>query len=234
MPYPGFPSEKPLSYPPSPLLLLWGCFPTHPPTYSDLPALEFPYTGALSLHRTKGLSPTDARQSHPLLRMQLEPWFLHVYFLIGDLVTGSSDVCVWGGCLVGWYCCSSYGAANPFSFFSPFSNCSIEVPVLSPMVAYVLKWLEGNWFFGLHDLPCVGKISCGNIIWINMGDVIGGREDVEVMFCRRLKNIWGWVLRLAQSLGRELDYLGLLKNKGSNEPKDPERMSTHLDRLISS
>ena len=28
----------------------------HPPIHSHLPVLEFPYTGALSLHRTKGLS----------------------------------------------------------------------------------------------------------------------------------------------------------------------------------
>jgi hypothetical protein len=30
-------------------------FPTHPPTPACLPALAFPYTGPLRLHRTKGL-----------------------------------------------------------------------------------------------------------------------------------------------------------------------------------
>ena len=33
----------------------------HPPTYSHLTALGFLYTGASSLHRTKGLPPIDAR-----------------------------------------------------------------------------------------------------------------------------------------------------------------------------
>jgi hypothetical protein len=37
------------------------------------------------------------------------------------------------GCLVGWYC-SSYGAANPFIFFSPFSKSSIGDPMLNQMV----------------------------------------------------------------------------------------------------
>jgi hypothetical protein len=39
------------------------------------------------------------------------------------------------GALVGWYCYSSYGFANPFSFFSPFSNFSIGDPMLSPMIS---------------------------------------------------------------------------------------------------
>ena len=30
---------------------------TQPPTHSHLPALAFPYTGVLSLYRTKGLFP---------------------------------------------------------------------------------------------------------------------------------------------------------------------------------
>jgi hypothetical protein len=41
---------------------------------------------------------------------------------------------LWGGGLVGWYCCSSYGVANLFSSFSPFSNSSIGDPTLSTMV----------------------------------------------------------------------------------------------------
>jgi hypothetical protein len=39
--------------PSSLMLLLWGC--SHPCTYSSLIALAFLYTGASSLHRTKGL-----------------------------------------------------------------------------------------------------------------------------------------------------------------------------------
>jgi hypothetical protein len=37
------------------------------------------------------------------------------------------------GGLVSSYCCSSYGAANPFNSLCPFSNSFIGDPVLSPM-----------------------------------------------------------------------------------------------------
>ena len=46
IPFPGFPSEKPLSPLPSP---------AHQPTHSHFPVLAFPYTMASSLHRTKDL-----------------------------------------------------------------------------------------------------------------------------------------------------------------------------------
>jgi len=50
-----FPLQKPAVT--SPLfLLLRGCSLTHPPTPSHLTTLVFPYTGAWSLDRTKGLS----------------------------------------------------------------------------------------------------------------------------------------------------------------------------------
>ena len=88
----------------------------HPPTYSCPPALAFPNTGELSLHRTKGLSshwcPTRPSSStYATGAMDCALWNL-----VGSLVPGRSGV------LFGWYCCSSYGAANPFSSFSPFSN----------------------------------------------------------------------------------------------------------------
>jgi hypothetical protein len=53
IPFPGFHSATPLSHPPS--LCFYGDIP-HPPTHPCLTALAFPYTGTLSLHRTKGLS----------------------------------------------------------------------------------------------------------------------------------------------------------------------------------
>jgi hypothetical protein len=55
----------------------------------------------------------------------------HVYYLVDGLVHGSS---VGGGGLVDWYCCFSYGVANPFNSFHPFSNSSIGDPMFSPMV----------------------------------------------------------------------------------------------------
>ena len=43
-----------ISPPKTPYLILPP--PAHPPTHSCFPVLAFPYTGAQSLHRTKGLS----------------------------------------------------------------------------------------------------------------------------------------------------------------------------------
>jgi hypothetical protein len=55
---------------------------------------------------------------------------LHVYCLVGNLVPESS------GGSVGWSCFSSYVIPNPFSSFSPFSNSSNGVPMLSAMVGF--------------------------------------------------------------------------------------------------
>jgi hypothetical protein len=55
-------------------------------------------------------------------------------WLVGGSIPGS-----FGGRregLGGSYCCSSYGAANLFSSFSPFPNISIGGPMLSPMVSW--------------------------------------------------------------------------------------------------
>jgi hypothetical protein len=70
--------------------------------------------------------PIDVWHGHPLLYMQLEPWVPPcVLSLVGVLDPGG---------LVGWYCCSLYGVANPVSSFSPSPNSSIVDPMLSPMV----------------------------------------------------------------------------------------------------
>jgi hypothetical protein len=47
IPFPGFPSKNPHPHPPPP---------AHQPTHSCFLVLAFPYTGASSLLRTKGLS----------------------------------------------------------------------------------------------------------------------------------------------------------------------------------
>jgi len=61
--------------------------------------------------------------------MQLEPWAPSCVLFCWWF----SPWELWGD-LFGWYCCSSYGFANPFSSFSSFSNSSIGDPTLSPMV----------------------------------------------------------------------------------------------------
>jgi len=94
---------------PSPLpLLLWRCSLTYPPAPSNLPALTFPYTRALSLHRTKGLF------SHWCLIKTSSATYV-------DEAIGRSMCTLWTmwfpwelwGVLVGWYCCCSYGLEKP-------------------------------------------------------------------------------------------------------------------------
>jgi hypothetical protein len=73
--------------------------------------------------------------SHKAILCYMCSWSTHsmcleslpVYSLIGGLVPGNYGV------LVGSYCCSSYGTANPFTSLGTFSSFSIEDPVLSPM-----------------------------------------------------------------------------------------------------
>jgi hypothetical protein len=87
----------------------------------------------LSLHKTKDLS------SHWCMTWCMTSSSLcyvcswsHMYSFVDGLVL---QVGVLGsGGLVGWYCWSSYGVANAFSSFSPFSNYSIGDRDLSPMV----------------------------------------------------------------------------------------------------
>jgi hypothetical protein len=117
---------------PSPLpLLLWECFTTHLPIPTSLPRYFLHW----------GVKPSE--DQGPLLPLMFDKvilcyicsWShvsLHVYSLVGGLVPGSSG----SRDLVGWYCCSSYGVANPFSSFRPFCNFSIGDPVLSRMVDF--------------------------------------------------------------------------------------------------
>ena len=128
-----------LPSPPSPPASL-RMFP-YPPTYSHLPSLALPYTGSLSLPKTKGLSSHCCLKARPLLHMQLEPC-VPSYIFFGWWFSPWE---LWQG-LVGWYCCSSYGVANPFSSFSPFSNSSIDVSMLNPIVGckHLPLYLSGS------------------------------------------------------------------------------------------
>ena len=62
----------------------------YPPTHSHLTALAFPYTGASSLHRTKG--PLLPLMSIKAILCYVCGWShrsLHMYSLFGGLVPGS-------------------------------------------------------------------------------------------------------------------------------------------------
>jgi hypothetical protein len=100
-------------------LLLWGCSPTHLLPPASLP-WHFLHWGIKASPDQVPFLPLMPNQG--ILRYYAGAMSLHVYAFVGGLVAGSS------GRLVNWYC-SSYGVANPFSFFRPFSNSSIEDPI---------------------------------------------------------------------------------------------------------
>jgi hypothetical protein len=107
-------------------LLLWGYSSTHI-TSTFLPLIHL----HLGIYRTfigsRISSSIHAWPGQPLLHMHLEPSVLLCWLL--------SPWSSWQGeGLVGRYCCSSYGVANSFNLFCPFSNSSIRDPVLSLMV----------------------------------------------------------------------------------------------------
>ena len=89
---------------------------------------------------------------------------LFVVYSLGDL-----------GVLVNSYCCSSYGAANPFNSLGPFSSSLIGDPVLSPMDSYEhpLLYLSGTGrasqetaMSGSCQEVLVGPVSgFGDCIW---------------------------------------------------------------------
>jgi hypothetical protein len=124
IPLPSFPSATHLSHSLSPCskrVLPHPSTPSSPLSYPPTP----PMLGHLSSTEPSPTHPPiDDQQGHPLLHLQLEPGSLHVYSLVGGLVSGRS--CGGGIWLVN--SCSSYGVANPFSFFSPSSISSIGVP----------------------------------------------------------------------------------------------------------
>jgi hypothetical protein len=114
VPLPGFPSKSPLSPPHS------QCSPTHPLL---LPGPSIP---PILRHRTftgpRASLPTDDWLGHPLLHMQLEPWVPPCVFFGWWVSTRE----LWG-----YWNCSSYEAANPFSSLCTFSSSFIEDTALS-------------------------------------------------------------------------------------------------------
>jgi hypothetical protein len=61
-----FPAPLKISYPKPPVLLLWGCSPTHPLLP---PTLEFPTLGYQAFQGPRDSPPIDAQQGHLLLHM---------------------------------------------------------------------------------------------------------------------------------------------------------------------
>jgi len=101
-------------------------------THSHLNTLAFPYTGERSIHRTKGFSsywcqtmPSSATYAAGAMHPSMCTLWLVV------LSSKALEI------MAGWYCCSSYVVVPTLFFraFSPFSNYSIGVPMLSLMVS---------------------------------------------------------------------------------------------------
>jgi hypothetical protein len=112
-----------------------NCYPSPPSPFYEgvhphapyLSVITFPYTGSLRLHRTKGLF------SHWCLRMPFSATYMAG--VMGPSMSTPWLVVETRIALIGWYCCcSSYGVANPFRSFSPFSNSSVGNPVINSMV----------------------------------------------------------------------------------------------------
>ena len=95
-----------------------------------------------------------------------------MYSLVGSLDPGSSWV------LVGSYCCSSYGAENPFSSLGTFSSSFIRDPVLHPMDSceHPLLYLSGTGrasqetgLSGSCEQALVGIHNSVWVWWLYMG-----------------------------------------------------------------
>jgi hypothetical protein len=105
--------SPPLPYPPTPTSWPWRS--------PVLRHIKFAWPMSLSFHWC------------PLLHIQLESW-VSQYVLFGWWFSPSRAL----GGLIGWYCYSSYGAANPFRSLSLCPNFSFGVPALSPMLDCML------------------------------------------------------------------------------------------------
>jgi hypothetical protein len=91
--------------------------------------------------------------------MQLKPCVLLCWWL--------SSWKLWGD-LVGWYCCSSYGVANTFNSFSPFSNPSIGDQWLAANICLcICRASQETSISGSFQHALLGIIvsGFGNCIW---------------------------------------------------------------------
>jgi hypothetical protein len=87
IPFPGFPSENPLSYPPSP------CSPTHP---LPLPGPDIPLQWGIKPSQDQGpLLPLISNKAILCYICSWRHWSLHVYSSVGGLVPGSSGDTGW-------------------------------------------------------------------------------------------------------------------------------------------
>jgi hypothetical protein len=147
-------------------LFLWVCSSTHPLHFT---AQAFLYAGASSLHRKKVFLSHWCQKrlsSATYAAGAIGPSMCTLWLVFSSLRALGK------GGLVGWYCCSSYGVANPFSSFSPFSNSSIGVPALSLMAGCEhphLYWSVSSRAFQGTAIPgsCLqALLGISNSVWV--------------------------------------------------------------------
>jgi hypothetical protein len=123
-PFPvSLPPRNSVSHPPSP------CFyESVPPPIHQLPPPwpQFSYTGA-SIKPSQEQGPLLLLMPDKVILCYICSWS-HVYSFVDDLVPGSSEGSGW--LILLFYVCD----CNPLQLLSPFSNSSIEDPLLSPIV----------------------------------------------------------------------------------------------------
>ena len=124
-PFQAFSPGKLLSHPPYPCFYE-GFLPPTQPVLPPCPGI--PIQRASNLHRTKCLSshwcstrPSSATYVAGVMGPSMYTLWLVVWSLRAQLD------------LVHWYCCSSYGIANPISSLSPFSSSSIGKLMICPV-----------------------------------------------------------------------------------------------------
>jgi hypothetical protein len=112
---------------PHPITASVRVFP-HLPTHPCLPALPSPYTGTSNPLRPKDLLPQMSNKAILCHLCGQSHGSLHVYSLLGGLVSGSSGEAGWLTLLLcPWGC-------NPPQLLQSFPNSSIGDPMLSSMV----------------------------------------------------------------------------------------------------
>ena len=126
-PFPILPPPRETSYSISPSSCSCECVPTHN-LLCPCPGIPL-HWGIKSSQNQGPLFPLILNKAILCYICVWSHGSFHLYSLVGGLVPGSS-----GGGGIGLYCCSSYGVANPFSSFKPFSSSSIGDPMHSSVV----------------------------------------------------------------------------------------------------
>jgi hypothetical protein len=185
--FPGFPSGNPLSHPPFPCFYE-GAHPLTHPLMSLCSGKEQNLLFSLMLGHPAFTGPRASSPDKAIFCYTFG-WShrsVHMYSLVGGLNPGSSG----GGegvlLFLMW-------VANPFSYFSPFSNSSIGDPVLNTMVGceHLPLYLSGSGIASQETAPVskyflATSVVCGFGICIWDGSAGGIHQSlVNIQYIQR-------------------------------------------------